>query len=487
MIMDVKSVRNNLIDPAFEDVEGILTVQQNNGSGNAITAATGVVANLGGAGDSSPEALAQGDVADASQVAHALPTTYDGGSNRTNTVTDWSFSGLRGIATVQQNNGDKNAMSSAIAVAANTGDGKLDDVPVQKARADGSVDNVRAEDRDNADAGLRRNTLDDHVFNAAAGIVTVQQNNGSNNAINAAVSVRAETESTVTSSPGEDDVTAQFAGARARVRDATADSQHQTLNGLASRHNLLTHAFTGGVDGIYTVQQNNGDNNAISASTALAADINTADDIDAVVDNEAKTVTKVGTSTATDDFTGRVNTLNDGAFEDAAGIVTVQQNNGDNNAIAAATGVVANIDTGFRFGKAVTADATGDAEVTGNTATTTSVYRNNTVDDAMNGIQGVVTVQQNNGDNNSISAANDVVVSTEMPGFGPAASSATLGATVSGNTSTINVGSVLANTQTGSFAGASGLITVQQNNGNNNVLGSAITTVANGITFAFNN
>ncbi|NQV20362.1 MAG: hypothetical protein HQ511_02985 [Rhodospirillales bacterium] len=117
------------------------------------------------------------------------------------------------------------------------------------------------------------------------------------------------------------------------------------------------------------------------------------------------------------------------------------------------------------------------------------VNRFSIIEEAMNGTQGVMTLQQNNGDNNVMGASTDVVATTELPGFGPAASTSSLSATVSGNTATWDVdggSSTLSNTVLDAFTGAAGVMTVQQNNGNNNAMGSAVTVVANGINFGFN-
>ena len=68
-------------------------------------------------------------------------------------------------------------------------------------------------------------------------------------------------------------------------------------------------------------------------------------------------------------------------------------------------------------------------------------------------------------------------------GFGPAASFAALSATVTGNTAivnaTIGVDPGYLNRVTNSFNGARGVITVQQNNGVNNVIQSAVTVISN--------
>jgi hypothetical protein len=477
-----KSNRNNEIDLSFDVAKGVVTAQQNNGSANVMTAATGVVANTGGAADTKQKVRAGGEV-----IGN---DTFDKKNYRTNTIDNWAFSDLRGIATVQQNNGDGNVMSASTAVAANTGDGKLDDVR-QKVKTKGLVTRARAKDIDNMNDGdgHRSNTIDEHAFDNSQGIVTVQQNNGDNNVIAAATGVRAETQSTITSSPGEDDVSRQLASTKGTVKKSTARAIEKDPR-RPGRENTAHDAFLQGVDGVFTVQQNNGDNNVIGSSVAVAANINSADDLDSAMNNDARTRGTSKRNKARDLETRRNNSIHGNLFGDASGIMTVQQNNGSNNVMGSAVGVVANVNTGFRFGNAVTADATGKAIVKKNDATVEGVSRRNgSYDASFNGAQGVMTLQQNNGDNNVMGSAVNVVATTELPGFGPAASTASLSATVSGNTVTVDdevSGSSFENIVENSFNGAAGLMTVQQNNGNNNGMGSAITTVANGITFSFN-
>jgi hypothetical protein len=477
---------DNLIDPSFTNAQGILTVQQNNGSGNAMTALTGVVANTGGNKDTRQNVDAGGKVNnDLDEEGLGVDDWF---SNRDNKITDQSFSDLTGVATVQQNNGSGNVMSTATAVALNTGDGKLDDTN-QKVRTIGSVRHTGTVDADYTDySNTRRvNVIDNGAFDRAAGVVTVQQNNGDNNVMAVATGVRAELNSTASSSNGEK-VKRQVVstqGTVARNEAYTYDQENSTTN----RVNTLTDAFTGGVDGVFAVQQNNGNNNVIGASVAVAANINSADDIDGATKNRASTMGTVRGNSAEDKNTSRKNDLIGGAFNDGAGIITVQQNNGANNVMGSATGVVANVNTTASVGNDVTADASGEALVKNNNVSIIfGRSRGNNAQDVMNGTQGIMTVQQNNGDNNVMGSAVDVVVSTETSGFGPAASTASLSATVSGNNTTMGEAGWgrRRNTVQDSFNGASGIMTVQQNNGGNNAMGSAITTVANGITFGFN-
>jgi hypothetical protein len=56
----------------------------------------------------------------------------------------------------------------------------------QTASASGFVDGAKSTAND--EAGTRLNTLDNSVFESAEGVITVQQNNGNNNAMGSAIS-----------------------------------------------------------------------------------------------------------------------------------------------------------------------------------------------------------------------------------------------------------------------------------------------------------
>jgi hypothetical protein len=247
----------------------------------------------------------------------------------------------------------------------------------------------------------------------------------------------------------------------------------------------------------------------MSAANAITASIDSTDKFDHVGNEEgsrAETSGGVSNNTATEirgdnlannSGANRVNTINTGAFDDAAGVITVQQNNGNNNAMAAANTVTANIGPAPTDSPipqdtpagSVNNSAVGEAYVGGNFAENhTNSDRLNELPATFAGAQGIVTVQQNNGDNNFMGASTAVAadIDTEgapASGFGPAASSASLSATVSGNTTIAHAPSgdpgLLNTINSGAFNNAKGIMTVQQNNGSNNVIQSAIAVSAN--------
>jgi hypothetical protein len=492
--------RDNDIDPSFNNVTGIVNVQQNNGNGNSINAANAALVTLDGGEDTDQTVSAGGN--------SEHNNTVDFHSTRRNTLDDASFDNFEGMATLQQNNGDSNVMSAANGVVANiSDDGKLNNA-VQtvstntRTHGNNSLDLNMTFDPFITPLGNRVNRINEDVFNGAQGIVTIQQNNGNGNAMATATGVRADIGSTESDAPNLEQVTVQDVSTTGIVDSYNHSIEVSLPNGQVppgpkdfERANLLTNAFEGGVNGIFTIQQNNGDGNNMGAATGVAANINSSGDIDSTLDNDASTT---GTVMGAGDFDGaldlwanRHNTIKDPIFSGAAGIMTVQQNNGNNNVMGSAVGVVANVNTVKHVGEGgAIADSSGTATVDGNGSISTSFTdRLNTIDGAFTGAQGVMTVQQNNGDNNVMGAATDVVATTEEPGFGPAASNATLGATVSNNFA-LNTGTVgepgYSNSLTGSFTGASGVMTVQQNNGNNSAMQSAVSVIANGISFDFN-
>ncbi len=109
--------------------------------------------------------------------------------------------------------------------------------------------------------------------------------------------------------------------------------------------------------------------------------------------------------------------------------------------------------------------------------------RRNTVHDSYDGASGVMTLQQNSGDNNVMGASTSVVSSEDGAGFGPSAlSSSALSATVASNTTIVaptNGSGGFSNSITDSYNGASGVVVTQQNTGNHNAIQSAVSVVSN--------
>jgi len=514
---DAPSVRSNMIDPSFDGASGIVTVQQNNGNANAMSAATAVAGNVGGQDvdgqdDVLQDVVVKGLVDGGAGAVVDFVDDWSATHSRNNAIYNDSFDGFGGIATVQQNNGDHNVLGAGTAVNYNAGltQPQMQTDVGQAAQVDNVVIDGEGFDIDTGNflgliepKGLRHNHIDSS-FDSAKGIANVQQNNGSLNAMGIANAVQANIDTVadgVDNLNGEDDVEFQAAISVGNV--GNNESYHQggaiTSDTILPPHrkNSVTFSFER-FEGIANVQQNNGDNNAIGASNTVAAVIDSTDKIDNVGDETSSAFTGgfVNGNYATEQGqaprssgSNRLNNI-DRSFNPAEGIVTVQQNNGSNNAINSANAVVANIGpvgaNGDQEAGAVENYADGEGIVENNFAEGHPFAdRKNTISESFQGAQGIMTVQQNNGSNNVMGASTAVAadVDTGGTGFGPAMSAASLNASVSGNT-TIVYAPVedpgLVNTiNSGAFNQAAGIMTVQQNNGSNNVIQSAIAVSAN--------
>jgi len=420
---------------------------------------------------------------------------------RSNVITN-AYQDVKGVFDVQQNNGDGNVMGIGDVVSANLGarpfrqNGQGHDDTTQKVRVSGTVSGNETTDQNFVTGakddvtGERFNVIDGEAFDNFLGLASVQQNNGNGNVIQAGNAVVADIGTD--NNPRGRERSSLWVKADGTVTRNTATSSSDPGPSISptDRDNLITDAFRGPVSGIVNAQQNNGDNNSMNVANAVRAAFLTEADLDTVNHNSVWTVGTVTGNTAVDTEQNRDNYLSGGSFEDATGLFTVQQNNGDNNAVNSATGIVASIYTeADSNGAGVMAGAGAEATVTGNTSTVTvnSDRRNRIDGDVFNDAAGIATVQQNNGDNNVIGASKAVVVAVgsdgDFAGFnGDVMADTALTATVTGNTALISNTSVppgYENLLTNSFQGYKGIKTVQQNNGNNNAIQSTITVVGN--------
>lgn len=249
-----------------------------------------------------------------------------------------------------------------------------------------------------------------------------------------------------------------------------ASSGNMTTATDATRAAAITDSFNG-YDGAVIVQQDTGSASALAAATAvgggpLTGPLAAGAQVTAAVEDNA-TASSGGT---------RSNGISQSWNDDARGVVTVQQNNGDASVLGAATAVL--LDAAGTAPTHATLSSNAQATLTGNSAVVSGGSSQNRVEAAFNGFAGIATIQQNNGVNALLSAA-----TAAAPGAGaPTLSTAALGAVVSGNTSMVSnlalTSGSYSNIITNAFNGARGVITVQQNNGANSVLQSAITVSA---------
>lgn len=503
VLLAVEGDRDNDVTGSFNNSGGIVTVQQNNGTGNAIGSANAVAINVGE--DDSQIFFGEQQRVDvtgetSSFLSGALLLDFN--NERTNTI-DGSFNTTGGLITVQQNNGDQNAIGAAHAVAVagenDTNNGAFDDDLDQQVSVYGDVVKTLTFDDDERVGGggepvtdiigQRQNDINSS-FRSAKGVVSVQQNNGNGNVIGTGVAVRADLEGPDTDSDLEQIETEIFAGGSV-IMAASDDSSNSQLprNGLYDNRNGITGSFTN-AEGVATVQQNNGDANVMSQAVGVSANLFSDDDIDEADSASAKTEGFVHVVGAGDGFldptldgSNRLNSI-DGSFNGAKGVLDVQQNNGDHNVISDATSVIASVDTDQQAAGEVDNEATADGAVIFVASFADAVVdRGNEIKNSFNGAKGVGTVQQNNGNNNVVNSSTSVVASIDSGDFGPTVSNTALAGTVSYALSivepTLGVDPGAGNLISGSFNNAAGVMTVQQNNGNNNVVQSVIAVSAN--------
>jgi len=481
-VTDRDSSRFNLIDPAFMGANGVVSAQQNNGNSNAIAIANSVALNTG---EGSVSQLARTNGFIAEQLVD------DFSLERDNKITDDSFDYSQGIMNVQQNNGDGNVMGVANAVAANEGlHIRTENDVSQRVETKGTVDDTNSSDFNASYPRGRRSNQIEGTFDSASGVMNGQQNNGSNNVMGIAnaVQVNSNTSKVSPSGDGQEVVGNQFAVASGDIASPAASEFEllptPTRSSEAHRNNDISNAFDS-MDGIANVQQNNGDNNVMGSANAVVANMYSGDNTDAVLGSTAMTKGSAwGRARDTRTVSNRDNHLTN-SFKDADGILNVQQNNGSNNVMAVANAVVANVSTGDRTANGASNAAIGEADVQGSQSYGQYyVDRVNRVDDeAFSDATGIMTIQQNNGDNNILGASTAVVADLgNTGGFGPAASTAELSATVSRNETLVgptdDMPGVL-NSLQAAFSNAKGIAAAQQNNGSSNTIQSAIAVSAN--------
>ncbi len=200
-VPDLTTEKRNDIDGSFNaaadgsnPTSGLVTVQQNNGHGNTIGAATQVATQFGVFDDSQLRASASVD----GVVIYNL--VFDFGVDRRNSIVD-SFTDFQGAANVQQNNGHANSMNTVTAINAGIQGGDAVGNPFFDPPLFGDKGGTNSAD---LDASVARNTVlslaDDAYNNTVSGsfnglgagfqgVANVQQNNGSSNVMNSAVGV----------------------------------------------------------------------------------------------------------------------------------------------------------------------------------------------------------------------------------------------------------------------------------------------------------
>ncbi|HYG90391.1 MAG TPA: hypothetical protein VD978_29495 [Azospirillum sp.] len=307
----------------------------------------------------------------------------------------------------------------------------------------------------------RTNGLNNGSFDGAAGVSHAMQNNGSNNAVSSSDAVVLNAR----------DALGQTGRVNARVGDnSTSDYGRTRANDISGSYRASK--------GMFSVQQNNGDNNSVAGSNQVQ--VKTGNEAISSLTDTNQSIDGVNNAYSTG--SSRQNTIQNNSFNNAKGILNLQQNNGDNNAMAQTNTVAVGVRTTGLEQRVTSTGRVGAATGIGlgSSAYDQNVTRSNSLNNAFQNATGIVGIQQNNGNNNVMSSTNAIGVT--VGGLGMAAQSAALEATVSNAYSVQSIGatpSTLTNNASNIMTGAKGVMTLQQNNGNNNVMQSAVMVSAN--------
>ncbi|MEQ8167213.1 MAG: hypothetical protein RIC93_14200, partial [Alphaproteobacteria bacterium] len=315
------------------------------------------------------------------------------------------------------------------------------------------------------DSGQKRtNDVSAGMSNNANGISHTQQNNGTNNAIGL--------ESDVAAGLIDSDQNVDF------DQSVTNNAAEENSIFLRQRENFINGSHVGS-NGRHAVQQNNGDSNAIGASFAVTDGFSDAGgtihdqniDMDQVVEDN---------SLDHDDLNGgdldRVNEVNGGSFNGSSGAFSVQQNNGNGNAIGNAQ-IIAHSGAANNTVQDVEMDGMVQDNWTPGNIWDLESERLNDIDDAYKNFGGISTTQQNNGDANVLGVASAVVASTSNSDVDQRVD--VEGHVGSNEGPTVTEGQRDNNITTGAFDGSEGILSTQQNNGSTNVIQSGTAVAAN--------
>lgn len=457
------STRSNEIDNAFDSVQGIVDVQQNNGDANAMVIANNILRES----DASNGTLSQDNTVYVTVGSGGGISTQNSAGIRTNLIEGEAFDEFKGIATVQQNNGDANSM-----VAGN--DLILDDSggPISQTTTINSyVYNTDTYDG----SGYRTNTLP-NVFQSSQGMVDIQQNNGDANSI-------IDKKKLIIVNDGLVDQNNNVAHS---VIVADADTYNATRSN--SIDNFLNNASFAGVMGI---QQNNGDGNSLTLSKQIAVDfsdspgVGDADDVSQRVKIEA-TAQGFFNFPGTGDHDMRDSDLDNrinSSFNDVEGIFNIQQNNGNANSMAIADSLAVNTEEvdenrGSLYQKVKVKGFVPN----GFQIKTSGTTKDNLIRDSFKDVAGFFAVQQNNGNANVMGIGTALYVDTGNATGSDGGPDENLGQFIK-TEGEIGQGDGVLGSEVrdprlnhiaeNSFRDTDGVANVQQNNGDGNVIGIA--------------
>lgn len=356
----------------------------------------------------------------------------------------------------------------------------------QNATAGGNSSSQTGDGNENTADNLNQNI--GQAFQDAQGVISEVQNNGANSAINNGNTVSAIIATDSPTGALDFDVVA----AQTAVQTGGSTVTEIDVN---DENNIAGTVFQN-ANGVFSKAQNNGaeaainNGNTVAAVIVEAASASTTFDVSAT--NTANVIGGAGNSYSADPSTND-NTIQDNAFGETQGVMSVLQNNGPNSALNNGNAVTAVISP--------SADVTGARIFNANLVQTASVQgpnlsveapntdTNTLTDSIFNDAEGVGSVLQNNGANSAINNGNavaaiiteeqDVINGTTTLNANPAASvnpdqNAEVTASVGDNwaeqgaIATAGTGSPDMNTvDLGAFQRTKGVFSVGQNNGAN--------------------
>lgn len=425
---------NTITNNAYQNFSGVSSTVQNNGSNAAINNGNLVAAFIGEENNASTgdannlRADTNSQTATVQSAGGTVVSSEQDNSHDTNLITENTFSSAEGVHSVAQNNGASAAINNGNSVVAIIVDNSianaksmLDVVQSQTAKVlavgdASSVTNTETEVNDT-------NTASGSTFNSADGVASVFQNNAANSAINNGntVAILLSDDMSIDLDGGTFDGDVPPVGTVSQTAEVNATSPVSNSESMGSLDsNLITDNAFQSSEGVYSVGQNNGPNSAINNGNTVAAAV--ADDGNATTANGVNFDVDA-TQTATVGTTGAVistelggsndtNRINDNAFQNAAGVFSVLQNNGPNSAINNGNTVAAIIAdcAGCAGANTFTTNANyngtvGAFVVATNTAVTNT---NQIVNNAFQNSRGIFSVTQNNGANAALSNGNVV-------------------------------------------------------------------------------
>jgi hypothetical protein len=482
------------ISTSFDDMQGVVQVNQNAGANSLLQNATAIayIETAVGGDPTIAVAVNDGSVLGNSSVRYG----YDRWHRTSNTASiDQSFDDVQGVLNVNQNAGDNSLLQNATAISALIDCGNCDATlpvsPTTSATAD--VDNKGNVIGNHAYSSWTTSSasITDSFNGGTQGVIQVNQNAGANSNLQNATAV-AYLDGRLGDDAGNNDAVSVNATATGNLGFVLGNSSSRWNSDNSAS---IDGSFTG-IKGIVNVNQNAGDNSLLQNATALAALIDCncrpGTDPDEDVDSAAvvASASNIGTVSGNGAYTGSAYSWSwnsahatiSNSFNGASGVIQVNQNVGANSLLqnAAAVGYVRgrfDPDTDASTASTV-ATAVNVGTVGGNTSRRWNASNSATIRGSFNRATGVTNVNQNAGDNSMLQ--NSTALAT-IQYCGPRCISADLTSVavasnvgiVAGNHAS-SVGSSASATISGSFQGHTGLLNVNQNAGANSQLQNSI-------------